>query len=72
MEQIAIRNLPEGNALRRARAARVITTPARAILTAGLLSEEVPMPVPAGRRCGHDIDSSLNVSAWIARTPGQL
>lgn len=74
MEQIVIRNLPEGTkAALRVRAARhhhSVEAEARAILTAGLLlGEEVPMPVLLAADSGHDIDFEPERLGLIARTP---
>lgn len=73
MEQIVIRNLPEGTkAALRVRAARhhhSLEAEARAILTAGLLGEEVPMPVLLAADSGHDIDFEPERLGLIARTP---
>lgn len=64
-----IRNLPEGTkAALRVRAARhhhSVEAEARAILTAGLLGEEVPMAADSG----HDIDFEPERLGLIARTP---
>lgn len=67
-----IRNLPEGTkAALRVRAARHhhSVEAARAILTAGLLGEEVPMPVLLAADSGHDIDFEPERLGLIARTP---
>lgn len=68
-----IRNLPEGTkAALRVRAARhhhSVEAEARAILTAGLLGEEVPMPVLLAADSGHDIDFEPERLGLIARTP---
>lgn len=73
MEQIVIRNLPEGTkAALRVPAARhhhSVEAEARAILTAGLLGEEVPMPVLLAADSGHDIDFEPERLGLIARTP---
>lgn len=62
-----IRNLPEGTkAALRVRAARhhhSVEAEARAILTAGLLGEEVPMPVRWPPTVAMTSTSSPNVSA---------
>ncbi|WP_459544393.1 FitA-like ribbon-helix-helix domain-containing protein [Mycobacterium tuberculosis] len=71
-----IRNLPEGTKaalrVRGVRAARhhhSVEAEARAILTAGLLGEEVPMPVLLAADSGHDIDFEPERLGLIARTP---
>jgi len=60
MEQIVIRNLPEGTrAALRVRAARhnsSVEAEARAILTAGLSGEVVPMSVLLAADGGQDVD----------------
>lgn len=67
-----IRNLPEGTKAALRRAARhhhSVEAEARAILTAGLLGEEVPMPVLLAADSGHDIDFEPERLGLIARTP---
>jgi len=73
MEQILIRNLPEGvKAALRIRAARhhhSVEAEARAILTAGLLGENVPMSVLLSADTGHEIDFEPERLGLTARTP---
>ena len=68
-----IRNLPEGTkAALRARAARhhhSVEAEARAILTAGLSGEDVPMSVLLAADTGHDIDFDPERLGLTARTP---
>lgn len=72
MEQILIRNLPEGTkAALRARAARhhqSAEAEARAILAAGLSGEDVPMSVLLAADTGHDIDFEPERLGLTART----
>ncbi len=72
MEQILIRNLPEGTkAALRARAARhhhSLEAEARAILTSGLAGEDVPMSVLLAADTGHDIDFEPQRLGLRART----
>lgn len=67
-----IRNLPEGTkAALRARAARhhhSVEAEARAILTAGLVGDEVPMSFLLAADTGHDIDFEPDRLGLIART----
>ncbi len=73
MEQIVIRNLPEGTkAALRERAARhhhSVEAEARAIITAGLAGEDVPMSVLLAADTGHDIDFEPERLGLTARTP---
>lgn len=73
MEQIVIRNLPEGTkAALRVRAARhhdSVEAEARAILTAGLSGDDVPMSVLLAAGTGDDIDFEPERLGLIARTP---
>ena len=73
MEQILIRNLPEGTkAALRARALRhhhSLEAEAREILTAGLSGEEVPMSVLLAADTGHDIDFEPDRLGLTARIP---
>lgn len=73
MEQIVIRNLPEGTkAALRVRAARhhhSVEAEARAILTAGLSGEDVPMSVLLAADSGHDVDFEPGRLGLTARTP---
>lgn len=73
MEQIVIRNLPEGTkAALRLRASRhhhSVEAEARAILTAGLAGEDVPMSVLLAADSGHDIDFEPEPLGMRARTP---
>ncbi|MCX2930815.1 antitoxin [Mycobacterium sp. CVI_P3] len=68
-----IRNLPEGTkAALRVRAARhqhSVEAEARAILTAGLSGEDVPMSVLLAADTGHDIDFDPQRLGLTARTP---
>ncbi len=68
-----IRNLPEGTkAALRARAARhhhSAEAEARAILTAGLADENVPMSVLLAADTGEDIDFEPQRLGLTARTP---
>lgn len=72
MEQILIRNLPEGTkAALRVRASRhhhSAEAEARAILTAGLSGEDVPMSVLIAADTGHDIDFEPERLGLTART----
>lgn len=72
MEQILIRNLPEGTkAALRARAARhhhSVEAEARAILSAGLSGEDVPMSVLLAADTGHSIDFKPERLGLTART----
>lgn len=72
MEQILIRNLPEGTkAALRARAARhhqSAEAEARAILAAGLSGEDVPMSALLAADTGHDIDFEPERLGLTART----
>ncbi len=73
MEQILIRNLPAGTkaALRvlAARHQHSVEAEARAILTAGLSAEDVPMSVLLAADSGHDIDFEPERLGLTARTP---
>jgi plasmid stability protein len=73
MEQIVIRNLPEGTkAALRVRAARhhhSVEAEARAIITAGLSGEDVRMSVLLAADAGHDIDFEPDRLGLTARTP---
>lgn len=73
MEQILIRNLPEGTkAALRARAKRhrhSVEAEAREILTAGLSDEEVPMSVLLAADSGDDFDFEPARLGLTARTP---
>ena len=73
MEQILIRNLPEGTkAALRARAARhrhSVEAEARTILTAGLAGENIPRSVLLAADSGHDIDFDPERLGLTARTP---
>lgn len=73
MEQIVIRNLPEGTKaalrVRAARHHRSVEAEARAILTAGLSGENVPMSVLLAADTGHDIDFEPERLGLRARTP---
>lgn len=73
VEQIVIRNLPEGTkAALRVRAARhhhSVEAEARAILAAGLAGEDVPMSVLLAADTGHDIDFEPERLGLTARTP---
>lgn len=73
MEQIVIRNLPEGTkAALRERANRhhhSAEAEARAILTAVLAGEDVPMSVLLAADSGHDIDFEPERLGTSARTP---
>jgi antitoxin FitA len=73
MDQILIRNLPEGTkAALRVRAARhhhSVEAEARAILTAGLLGEDVPISVLLAADTGQDIDFEPERLGLTARTP---
>ncbi|MBN9636646.1 MAG: antitoxin [Actinobacteria bacterium] len=68
-----IRNLPEGTkAALRVRAARhhhSVEAEARAILTAGLSGENVPMSVLLAADTGHDIDLEPERLGLTAHTP---
>ncbi len=68
-----IRNLPEGTkAALRVRAARhhhSVEAEARAILTAGLSGEDVPMSVLLAADTGHDVDFDPQRLGLTARTP---
>lgn len=68
-----IRNLPEGTkAALRVRAARhhhSVEAEARAILTAGLSVEDVPMSALLAADTGHDIDFDPERLGLTARTP---
>lgn len=72
MEQILIRNLPEGTkAALRARAARhhhSVEAEARAILSAGLSGEDVPMSVLLAADTGQDIEFEPERLGLTART----
>lgn len=72
MEQILIRNLPDGTkAALRVRAARhhhSVEAEARAILSAGLSGEDVPMSVLLAADTGHDIDFEPERLGPTART----
>lgn len=73
MEQIVIRNLPEGTkAALRVRAARhhhSVEAEARAILTAGLSGEEVSMSVLLAADTGQEVDFEPERLGLRARTP---
>lgn len=73
MEQLLIRNLPEGTkAALRARAARhhhSVEAEARAILTAGLSGEDIPMSVLLAADTGQEIDFEPERLSLTARTP---
>ncbi len=73
MEQIIIRNLPEGTkAALRVRAARhhhSVEAEARAILTAGISGEQVPMSVLLAADSGHEIHFEPEPLGLTARTP---
>lgn len=73
MEQILIRNLPEGTkAALRVRAERhhhSVEAEARAILTAGLSGEDIPMSVLLAADTGHNIDFEPDRLGLTARTP---
>ncbi len=73
MEQIIIRNLPEGTkAALRVRAARhhhSAEAEARAIPTAGLSDEDVPMSTLLAADSGHDINFEPERLGLTARTP---
>ena len=73
MDQILIRNLPEGTkAALRVRAARhhhSVEAEARVILTAGLLGEDVPISVLLTADTGQDIDFEPERLGLTARTP---
>ncbi|AQA06990.1 antitoxin (plasmid) [Mycobacterium sp. MS1601] len=72
MEQIVIRNLPEGTkAALRARAARhhhSVEAEARAILTAGVAGEDVPMSALLAADSGQEIDFEPERLGLTART----
>lgn len=73
MEQIVIRNLPEGTkAALRVRAAHhhhSVEAEARAILTAGLSGDDVPMSALLAADTGEDIDFAPDRLGLTARTP---
>lgn len=73
MEQILIRNLPEGTkAALRVRAGRhhhSVEAEARAILSAGLSDEDIPMSVLLAADTGHDIDFEPERLGLTARIP---
>lgn len=72
MEQILIRNLPEGTkAALRVRAARhhqSVEAEAPAILSAGLSGEDVPMSVLLAADTGQDVDFEPERLGLTART----
>ncbi len=73
MEQILIRNLPEGTKaalrVRAARHAHSVEAEARAILTAELADDDVPMSQLLAADTGHDFDFEPDRLGLTARTP---